>query len=531
MREKVSFPSAGVACAAWHYPGTNGGCVVMTGGFGVTKEPGTDRFAEQFAAAGFSVLAFDHRHFGESEGQPRQVARVTDQLADWRAAIAYAKTLPEVERVAIWAFSLAGGYVVQLAAEDLGLAAAIAQSANVDGPVVARNASRYQTPWSALRLFGRALLDTVGGLFGRPPRLVDLAGPPGTVALLNTPDAQLSDATLNPDNRYPDWQQAIAARSVLPAVFYRPTKYAADARCPILYVVCADDQSALAAPTLKAAATTPKATVLQVPGNHYAPFLAAHAQVVEAELSFLQKHLAAAPAPTHPPYLPPGPSPQAGFHRNGRPAVGRSGEVSSAGCSELFDQRGASLLDRGDCRVGVLVGTGPVAHRVPGVPVAGRGPSYMSRGQTTGGQVRAGELEHRFDGHDLSLEVEGRDQLDGVRPHEAVPRGSSRGEPAEGLLGNLAELGGQLGIQGLHTAQSRIRRTQRALAAPHQHLLGQRLPPPDDPRQPHDVEVQLVGRPLPPRHELLAGAGPARRPRTDMPSSERRHTGTLAKRP
>lgn len=296
MREKVSFTSGGVACAAWHYPGSNGGCVVMTGGFGVTKEPGTDRFAERFAAAGFGVLAFDHRNFGESAGEPRQVARVSDQLADWRAAIACAKTLPGVERVAIWAFSLPGGYIVQLASEDLGIAAAIAQSANVDGPTVTRNASRYQTPGSALRLIGRSLLDLAGGLLGRPPRLVDLAGPPGTVALLNTPDAQLSNATLNPGNRYPDWQQAIAARSVFPAAFYRPLKYAADARCPILYVVCADDQSALAAPTLKAARSTAKAEVLQVPGNHYAPFLDAHEQVVETELAFLENHVTSRPA-------------------------------------------------------------------------------------------------------------------------------------------------------------------------------------------------------------------------------------------
>ena len=117
MREKVSFTSAGVECAAWHYPGSNGGCVVMAGGFGVTKEPGTDRFAERFAAAGFDVLAFDYRNLGESGGEPRQVARIADQLDDWRAAIAFAATLPGVERVGIWSFSLSGGYVLQLAAE------------------------------------------------------------------------------------------------------------------------------------------------------------------------------------------------------------------------------------------------------------------------------------------------------------------------------------------------------------------------------------------------------------------------------
>ena len=300
MREKVSFPSAGVECAAWHYPGSNGGCVVMAGGFGVTKEPGTDRFAERFAAAGFDVLAFDYRNFGESGGEPRQVARIADQLDDWRAAIAFAATLPGVERVGIWSFSLSGGYVLQLAAEHPDVTAAIAQSANVDGPAASRNASRYQTPLTALRLIGRCLLDTLGGLVGRPPKLVALAGPPGTVALLNTPDAQFTNEALDPDNRY-DWQQAIAARSIFAAAVYRPAKYASQVRCPLLFVVCDDDQSALAAPALAAAAQAPTAEVLRVPGGHYAPFLDAHETAVEAELTFLNRHLTTHPAPAEPP--------------------------------------------------------------------------------------------------------------------------------------------------------------------------------------------------------------------------------------
>ena len=35
-RQKVCFPSGGTKCAAWFYPGINGGCVIMTGGFAVT---------------------------------------------------------------------------------------------------------------------------------------------------------------------------------------------------------------------------------------------------------------------------------------------------------------------------------------------------------------------------------------------------------------------------------------------------------------------------------------------------------------
>lgn len=41
QREKVRFTSGGPECVAWHYPETNAACVVMAGGFAVTKEPGT----------------------------------------------------------------------------------------------------------------------------------------------------------------------------------------------------------------------------------------------------------------------------------------------------------------------------------------------------------------------------------------------------------------------------------------------------------------------------------------------------------
>ena len=127
-REKVWFDSGGTRCAAWHDRGRNGACVIMAGGFAVTKEAGTDLFARRFHAAGFSVLAFDYRHLGESGGQPRQVQRVREQLADWEAAIAHAGTLPGVDpaRLAIWSFSAPGGQVFRVAARHPELAAAIA---------------------------------------------------------------------------------------------------------------------------------------------------------------------------------------------------------------------------------------------------------------------------------------------------------------------------------------------------------------------------------------------------------------------
>jgi hypothetical protein len=42
-RQRVGFPSGDTTVVDWRYPGTNGACVIMAGGTGITKEPGTDR--------------------------------------------------------------------------------------------------------------------------------------------------------------------------------------------------------------------------------------------------------------------------------------------------------------------------------------------------------------------------------------------------------------------------------------------------------------------------------------------------------
>lgn len=300
-REKVRFASGGAECAAWHYPGavgeageegTGGACVIMAGGLAVTKEPGTDMFARRFNEAGFTVLAFDYRHLGESAGEPRQVVRVKEQLADWQAAIRFAGTLPGVDpaRLAVWGFSVSGGHVFLVGARNPQLAAVIAQTPNADGPAASRNAARHQKPLALLRFTGRAILDALGGFVGREPLLVPLVGAPGTVAVLTTPDAVHTSRALDPDNDHPDWQQTIAARSAARIGFYRPGRYASRVRCPLLVVACDQDQSALAEPAVRAARRAPHAELVRLPGGHYAPFLEEHEHAVDAELSFLRRH-------------------------------------------------------------------------------------------------------------------------------------------------------------------------------------------------------------------------------------------------
>ena len=70
-----SFTSQGVRCAATIYRsgGATGSMpvVVMAHGVTLTRRDGIPAFARHFAAAGCSVVAFDYRHWGDSDGHPR----------------------------------------------------------------------------------------------------------------------------------------------------------------------------------------------------------------------------------------------------------------------------------------------------------------------------------------------------------------------------------------------------------------------------------------------------------------------------
>ena len=67
----------------------NGAGIVMAHGLCGTVDSGLMPYAKASADAGFHVLAFDYRGFGESAGAPRQLVSVPKQLEDWRAAIGF----------------------------------------------------------------------------------------------------------------------------------------------------------------------------------------------------------------------------------------------------------------------------------------------------------------------------------------------------------------------------------------------------------------------------------------------------------
>src|SRR5438045_5084000 len=192
-RLEVAFRSAGDECRAWLFmPDAERPPLVILGhGLGATREFGLEPYAERFADAGIAALVFTYRHFGDSGGQPRQLLDIERQLGDWAAALAYARNLDGIDhdRIALWGTSFAGGHVLEAAARDGAVAAVVSQCPFTDGLAATRAAS----PRSLARAVVPALRDELARVRRKPPVLVPPAGPPGSRALMASPDSAPGD--------------------------------------------------------------------------------------------------------------------------------------------------------------------------------------------------------------------------------------------------------------------------------------------------------------------------------------------------
>ena len=125
--------------------------ILLCHGWGGLKEHLNATYAPWFAKAGFAVLAFDYRGWGESDARwvptgpapvPDDVGEATlrarvvrevvdpfDQLRDIQNCLDYLEGHPRVdrERIGLWGTSYGGGHVVFLAAHDPRVKVIVAQ--------------------------------------------------------------------------------------------------------------------------------------------------------------------------------------------------------------------------------------------------------------------------------------------------------------------------------------------------------------------------------------------------------------------
>ncbi len=291
QREDVQFASGDDRISAWLYrPASIGPAplLVMAHGLGGVRTMRLGAYAERFSAAGYACLVFDYRNFGDSEGRPRQLLDIGMQLADWAAALAFARTLDGIDhnRIGLWGTSFGGGHVIATAARLPGIAAAVAQCPFTDGVASARTLSLL----IFLRVGVRAARDMIASRLGKPPVMVPAAGKPGEVALMNAPDVYPGFMRLVPEGQAVP--NEVAARLAMKLITYRPGRMTAKITCPILFCVCESDSVAPAAPTLRYAAKAPRGEVRLYPEGHFAIYVDdALERAVADQLAFLDRHL------------------------------------------------------------------------------------------------------------------------------------------------------------------------------------------------------------------------------------------------
>jgi pimeloyl-ACP methyl ester carboxylesterase len=284
------FSSSGIRCRGWFYEPErrrSAACVVMAHGFGASPDGPLGKTAQRFANAGIAAFAFDYRHFGASDGHPRELLDIERQLDDWNAAIAYVRARSDVDPnlIGLWGSSLSGGQVLCVAAADRAIAAVVAQVPYTDGYSLARAAGLRHH----LKLMPAIAIDALRTATNRPPYMISGLGPPGDSSAVQT---RVSDTYESVVAKAPSWSNRVNAGAVLQIYRFRPAQVARQIRCPLLVVLSHRDHLAPAHVTMRAAQGLPYIELAMFPAQHFELYSGEiFERAVSTETSFFMHHL------------------------------------------------------------------------------------------------------------------------------------------------------------------------------------------------------------------------------------------------
>lgn len=285
MRREVEFSSEGTTCRAWLYtPASGAPCpaVVMAHGFSGVKEMRLDRYADVFAQAGLASLVFDYRGWGASDGAPRQDLDPHAQLTDYRNAISFARSRPEIDRdrIGVWGTSFAGGHVLMLGAIDRRVKAVVAQVPLLDG----WESTGRMMGEEGRTLFVNQMIEERERVYagGEPLEIPVVDDGSGGFSALPMPDAR--EWFLNAAKSAPNWKNRVTLRSIGRMLEYAPARFI-DRIAPTPLLLVGAEHDVLPADMLHAAfarAGEPK-RLCMIPDGHFALYEEPHFSTAAGE--------------------------------------------------------------------------------------------------------------------------------------------------------------------------------------------------------------------------------------------------------
>ncbi len=302
MRTDIEFNAEGTTLRGWLYTpdGARGPVptIVMAHGFSAVKEMYLDAYAEAFVSAGLAALVFDNRNFGASDGEPRQEIDPWAQVRDYRHAITYALTRPEVDRdrIGVWGSSYSGGHVLVVGAIDRRVKCVVSQVPLTSG---------YR---NILRLVRADFIAPTRAMFdadrearfnGQPPMMVPVvAEDPMATSALPTADSY-QWFTDTGKSRALSWRNEVTLRTLEMLTEYEPGSYVERVSpTPLLMLIAAGDHLAVADEAFATynRAREPKQIVV-LAGGHFDAYVQDFARSSGAARDWFLQHLQAVPAP------------------------------------------------------------------------------------------------------------------------------------------------------------------------------------------------------------------------------------------
>ncbi|MGE3286863.1 MAG: alpha/beta hydrolase [Pseudonocardia sp.] len=298
MRSDIEFDADGTTLRGWLYlpPGHEGPhpAVVMAHGFTALKEMGLDDYAEVFAAAGLAVVVYDNRNLGASDGHPRGEVDPVAQMRDYRHALTFAESLPEIDdtRLGVWGTSYTGGLVLIAAALDRRVACVVSQVPMISG---------YE---SMVRIRPLAERREFARMVDAERRSRALGSPAGRVSVATDDPDEPATAPGRRTHHYfttlarekgVDWDNRVTIRSLELRLEYEAMPFMERiSPTPLLMIVATDDEITPTDIALRAfdRALEPKKLVL-VRGDHYDPYLGAFEASSAAARDWFAEHLGA----------------------------------------------------------------------------------------------------------------------------------------------------------------------------------------------------------------------------------------------
>ncbi len=296
MRQNIEFKANNVTLRGWLYTPDNDvgpfATIIMAHGFSAVKEMYLDTYADVFSTAGFAVLVYDNRNLGASDGEPRQEIDPWQQVQDYRDAITYASSLPQVDerRIGVWGSSYSGAHVLVVAAIDRRVKCVVSQVPLISGWRNVRRLIRADMLAPTRTLFDEDRRQRYAG--NSPAMIPVVSDDPLQPCALPTADSWQWMTTTG-SSRAPAWRNEVTLRSVEMFSEYEPGTYIpAISPTPLLMVVARDDHLTVADEALAAynRALEPKKLAL-VPGGHFDAYVAGFAQSSGAARDWFIQHL------------------------------------------------------------------------------------------------------------------------------------------------------------------------------------------------------------------------------------------------